>query len=99
MSWGWRGLKKNVAHPPLRIISGTALIIVVISSSNSSSSSIRSRNEIKSSLLKIWLKVTSAYNSKNAFRKRNVFSLPLKSSKMVKILERGNYFMTLDPPF
>ena len=25
VSWGWRGLKKNVAHPPVRIISGTAL--------------------------------------------------------------------------
>ena len=24
VSWGWRGLKTNVAHPP-RIISGTAL--------------------------------------------------------------------------
>ena len=25
VSWGWRGLKTNVAHPSLRIISGTAL--------------------------------------------------------------------------
>ena len=25
VSWGWTGLKKNVAHPSLRIISGTAL--------------------------------------------------------------------------
>ena len=27
VSWGWRGLKKNVAHHSLRILSGTALMV------------------------------------------------------------------------
>ena len=30
VSWGWRGLKKIVAHTPLRIISGTALSVSYI---------------------------------------------------------------------